>query len=46
MKLSLSRISLFAVKAQRIFPIALTVLSVIALTIGMNPPEGGGGIGG
>ena len=45
MKLALTRISLFAIKAQKYIPIAAMLLVVAFRVIGMNPPEGGGGGG-
>jgi len=47
MKLALTQISLLAIKAQRLIPVAVMAFAMAAMVIGMNPPEGGGGgIGG
>ncbi len=46
MKLTLTRISLIAIKAQRYLPVAMLAYAVIAVIIGLRPPDGDGGTGG
>ncbi len=45
MKLALTRISLFTIKAQRYVPVMVMALATIAMVITMHPPDGGGDIG-